>query len=85
MLHQSNKGYDDRQKCGGDTTWQCWTDILVKFSGDTESRLASKLNLRAKFDCLNVGHKRVAEARLLLYKIVYEKAKLHLMQVKRDK
>ncbi|KAM1010469.1 hypothetical protein COP2_047133 [Malus domestica] len=47
MLHQSNKGYDDRQKCGGDTTWQCWTDILVKFSGDTESRLASKLNLRA--------------------------------------
>nr|XP_028963933.1 peptidyl-prolyl cis-trans isomerase CYP95-like isoform X3 [Malus domestica]XP_028963934.1 peptidyl-prolyl cis-trans isomerase CYP95-like isoform X3 [Malus domestica] len=115
MLHQSNKRYDDRQKCGGDTTWQCWTDlctiscfvlvhlnsqvlwqicyflqisflqILVKFSGDTESRLASKLNLRAKFDCLNVGHKRVAEARLLLYKIVYEKAKLHLMQVKREK
>ncbi|XP_048434241.1 uncharacterized protein LOC125474482 isoform X1 [Pyrus x bretschneideri] len=115
MLHPSNKGYNDRQKCGGDTTWQCWTDILVKFSGDTEqllSPLASKLNLRAigvledmlvhllkakkygmlcsevqsqKFDCLNVGHKRVAEARLLLYKIVYEKAKLQLMQVKRDK
>ncbi|TQD75925.1 hypothetical protein C1H46_038556 [Malus baccata] len=115
MLHQSNKGYDDRQKCGGDTTWKFWTDILVKFSGDTEqllSPLASKLNFKAigvledmlvhllkakkyrmlcsevqsqKFDCLNVGHKRVAEARLLLYKIVYEKAKLQLMQVKRDK
>ncbi|CAN6701766.1 unnamed protein product [Malus baccata var. baccata] len=115
MLHQSNKGYDDRQKCGGDTTWKFWTDILVKFSGDTEqllSPLASKLNFKAigvledmlvhllkakkyrmlcsevqsqKFDCLNVGHKRVAEARLLLYKIVYEKAKSQLMQVKRDK
>ncbi|KAB2634448.1 hypothetical protein D8674_041648 [Pyrus ussuriensis x Pyrus communis] len=115
MLHQSNKGYDGRVKCGGDTTWKCWTDILVKFSGDTEqllSPLARKLNLRAigvlddmlvhllkakkygtlcsevqsqKFDCINVGHKRVAEARLLLYKIVYEKAKLQLMQVKRDK
>ncbi|CAB4305025.1 unnamed protein product [Prunus armeniaca] len=115
MLGQSNIDDNDREKFGADTTWKCWTDILVKFSGDTEqllSPLTSKLSLRAigvledmlvqllkankyealcskvqsqKVDYISVGHKRAAEARLLLSKLVYEKAKLQLMHVKRDK
>ncbi|XP_021812561.1 uncharacterized protein LOC110755634 [Prunus avium] len=115
MLVQSNIDYNDREKFGADTTWKCWTDILVKFSRDTEqllSPLTSKLSLRAigvledmlvlllkankyealcskvqsqKVDYISVGHKRAAEARLLLSKLVYEKAKLQLMHVKRDK
>ncbi|XP_050380826.1 uncharacterized protein LOC126798048 [Argentina anserina] len=118
MLGSSTALHNDRGKYrgeSGDMIRQSWTDILVKFSGDSEqllSPLTSNLNLKAigvledilihlgkakkyemlyaeiqsqKVNCISAAHKRVAEARLLLYKLAYEKAKLQLMRLKRQK
>ncbi|XP_050279878.1 uncharacterized protein LOC126720976 isoform X2 [Quercus robur] len=61
-------------------------DILVHLlTVKKYEMLCSEIQSQIKADHLgNVRHKRVAETRLLLYKLVYEKAKLQLMGVKRD-
>ncbi|XP_062001752.1 uncharacterized protein LOC133718889 isoform X2 [Rosa rugosa] len=38
-----------------------------------------------KVNCISAAHKRLAEARLLLYRLAYEKAKLQLMHLKHQK
>ncbi|XP_024185260.1 uncharacterized protein LOC112190064 isoform X5 [Rosa chinensis] len=119
MLGHASTLHSDREKYGGElgggAIWESWTDILVKFSGDSEqllSPLTSNLNLKAigvledilihllkakkyetlcaeiksqKVNCISAGHKRVAEARLLLYRLANEKAKLQLMHLKHQK
>ncbi|XP_075643203.1 uncharacterized protein LOC142614554 isoform X1 [Castanea sativa] len=61
-------------------------DILVHLlTVKKYEMLCSEIQSQIKTDHRgNVRHKRVAETRLLLYKLVYEKAKLQLMGVKRD-
>ncbi|KAG8485348.1 hypothetical protein CXB51_021135 [Gossypium anomalum] len=48
------------------------------------SEIQSKLGSAYGQSC-NIQYKSVAETRLLLYRLVYEKAKLQLMQVKRER
>ncbi|KAF5482656.1 hypothetical protein F2P56_003208 [Juglans regia] len=88
-IEHANGSDNEGDKIGGDTAWMHWADILVKFSGDAKQLLSEhidKLNLKStKADHFSsIRSKRAAETRLLLHKIVYEKAKLQLMGLKRD-
>ncbi|KAG2719628.1 hypothetical protein I3760_03G274500 [Carya illinoinensis] len=88
-IEHANGSNNEGDKIGGDTAWMHWADILVKFSGDAKQLLSEhidKLNLKStKADHFSsIMHKRAAETRLLLHKIVYEKAKLQLMGVKHN-
>ncbi|KAK1568340.1 hypothetical protein Q3G72_023333 [Acer saccharum] len=62
-------------------------DILVHLQKvDKYAMLSSEiLSQRTYNQSENIRHKRVAETKLLLFKIVYEKAKLQIMHVKHEK
>ncbi|XP_027906776.1 uncharacterized protein LOC114166259 isoform X2 [Vigna unguiculata] len=90
QLEQTDSLRREREKLG-DETWNDEDLILKNFLDGTNQLLpplVDKLNLRlhTTTDPLAIHKdKRIVETRMLLYDIAYEKAKLQLLNVKRDK
>ncbi|XP_012089606.1 uncharacterized protein LOC105647985 [Jatropha curcas] len=116
-IRRINQNPDIHRNQGSNAKFKHWSDVLLKFSGDTQQLLfplVDKLNVnlivvlqdilvhlqKMKFyemlcfqiksqkmcdQSSEVLHKRVAETKMLLYKLAYEKAKQQLMSVKREK
>ncbi|XVF31940.1 hypothetical protein REPUB_Repub17cG0038200 [Reevesia pubescens] len=98
MEHMSEYSYGiniENERIKGGKTLMNWTDInkledillhhqkvnlLEMLCSEIQSQLCSAYHQSG-----NIRHKRIAETRPLLYRIVYEKAKLQLMHVKHER